>query len=200
MTTTYAPISGMAGLITPTKSTAQSEPARKLVEMREEIRSHILESYVMRSATERTLVELEEVRTEAAQDGWDGYQGNALQPLAYLYAKLFLTTLPTTAPVPEVSADPDGEVSLDWHFGERKALTVSIGPAGRCSFAWMVGQSTFRGADWIEDEIPASIVFALSQLADRGVARVDDALHCEPVRDCLVDFHPRCVQRHRCRD
>jgi hypothetical protein len=150
--------------MTPTKSTAQSEPARKLVEKREEIRSHLLASYAMRSATERALGDLDQVQTEAAQDGWDGYQGRALQPLAYLYAKLFLTTLPTTAPIPEVSADPDGEVSLDWRFGERKVLTVSIGPTGRCSFAWMIGQSTFRGTDWIEDEIPASIVFALSQL------------------------------------
>ena len=86
------------------------------------------------------------------------------------FARIFLNALPTTAPYPEVSADPDGEVALDWFFGNRNALTISIGANGRCTFAWSRGQSTYRGTDWIDDGIPASVVFALGQLAQNTKA------------------------------
>lgn len=170
MTTTYAPIAGMAGLITPIKSNAQSEPAKWLLEKQEEIRGHLLTSYVMRNATEAALEELDEVSIEASDDGWDGYGGKAVNPMTYVLGRFFLNALPTTAPTPEVSADPDGEISFDWVFGERKALTVSVSGTGRCTFAWMVGQSTIRGTDWIQDEIPAPIAFALRQLAGSSTA------------------------------
>jgi hypothetical protein len=172
MTTALAPLwGGLSGLITPSRSTATSEPAKRIVKMREEIRSHLLASYVLRNTAERTLIELDEVRAEASQRGWNGHDALPLNPSAYVFARTFLNALPTTAPLPEVSADPDGEVALDWIFGERKALSVSISSTGRCTFAWMQGQSTCRGTDWIEDEIPASIVYALGRLVQDAATR-----------------------------
>ena len=89
-----------------------------------------------------------------------------MHPDAYLNARLFIEALPTTAPPPEVSADPDGDVALDWSFGPRKALSVSISGAGRCTFASIHGQRTFRGTDWVDDDgIPENIATALWQLA-----------------------------------
>ena len=76
-----------------------------------------------------------------------------------------LTVKALRSPKIQSSADADGEIALDWIFGERKALTVSIGPTGRCTFAWMLGQRTYLGIDWIDDEIPETIVSALGQLA-----------------------------------
>jgi len=162
---------GMPGLIAPARSTAQSLPAKKIEEMREVIREHLLASYVMRNPAEQVLTELDAVRSEASREGWDGYGARPLDPASYDFAIRFLNGLPTTAPLPEVSADSDGEVALDWVFAERKAMTVSIGPTGRCTYAWMLGQSTIRGTDWIEDEIPASIIFALGQLVRDSPAR-----------------------------
>jgi hypothetical protein len=70
-----------------------------------------------------------------------------------------------------VSADAEGEVALDWVFGERKALTVSIGPTGRCTFAWMLGQKTNQGTDWIDNEIPEEIMSALGKLVRDAAAK-----------------------------
>lgn len=165
MTTMEATFEGMPGLIAPARSTAQSDSAKELERMLEMIREHRLESYVMRNPAERVLTELDDVRSEASNEGWDGYGARPLNPVSYDFAIRFLNALPASAPIPEVSADVDGEVVLDWIFGERKALTMSIGPTGRCTFAWMLGQSTSRGTDWIDDEIPAQITFALGQLA-----------------------------------
>jgi hypothetical protein len=171
MTATTMPLAGLAGLVSPARSTAQSAPADEIVKMHEEIRVHLLTSYVISNATEQARKSLKAVRAEASFSGWNGYDALPLNPLAYYFAQVFLSALPTTAPSPEVSADPDGEVSFDWFFGERKALSISIGATGRCTFAWMLGQSTFRGTDWIEDEIPASIAFALGQLARSSTAQ-----------------------------
>jgi len=165
MTTALASLGGVSGLITPSKSTATSESAKRIEDMQEAIRRHLLSSYTMRSALEHALNELEEVRAASSEPGWNGYGAKPLHAGAYECAKVFLSALPTTAPLPEVSADPDGDVALDWVFGQKKALSVSIGPTGRCTFAWMRGQCTYRGTDWLDNEIPGSIAYALSQLA-----------------------------------
>ncbi len=166
-----ATFEGMPGLITPARSTAQSEPAKEIDRLREKIREHLLLSYVMSNPAEQVLTELEAVRAEASREGWDGYDARPLSSDAYAFARIFLNALPSTAPLPEVSADGDGEVTLDWVFGERKALTVSVGPTGRCTFAWMLGLRVYRGTDWIDDEIPEEILSALGKLVRDKAAK-----------------------------
>jgi hypothetical protein len=164
MNSMEATFEGMPGLIAPARSTALSDPARDIDKMLENIREHLLSSYALSNPAEQALTELHEVLAEASREGWDGYGARPLNPLSYDFAKRFLNALPTNAPFPEVSADTDGEVSFDWVFGERKALTVSVGPTGRCTFAWMLGQRTYRGTDWIDDGIPEEILSALGKL------------------------------------
>ena len=165
MTTTAVPIGSLSGLISPTRSTAQSPSGTAVYEMEESIRQHLLESYAIGSGPERAFKEIEAAEEEASEDGWNGYGAKKLDTEASFFARVFLASLPTTAPIPEISADPDGEVALDWFFGDRRALSVSIGARGRCTYAWVRGQSSSRGTDWIDNEIPASIVQALAQLA-----------------------------------
>jgi hypothetical protein len=171
MTMMEATFEGMPGLIAPARSTARSDPAKNIEEMLEEIRRHLLLSYALSNPVEQALTELHEVLAEASREGWDGYDARPLSPLSCDFAIRFLNALPTNVPFPEVSAGTDGEVSFDWIFGERKALTVSIGPTGRCTFAWMFGQRTYRGTDWIDDEIPEEILSALGKLVKDKAAQ-----------------------------
>lgn len=170
MSTMPATFGKIAGLIRPNRSSAQSEPARRLVRMQEKIQEHLLTSHTVRDDRERLLDELDSLWEDASYQGWDGYGAKPMSVEAYDFAKDFIKALPITAPLPELNVDPDGEVSLDWSFGKRRALTVSVGPTGRCTFAWVHGQRSMRGTDWIEDEIPASIAFALRQLAPAQTA------------------------------
>jgi len=160
--TAFAPRSGF---IAPSKSTAQSESASRLAEIVENARRHLLKSYSVRRGYERALGELEEAKKEASVEGWNGYGARPMNSEAYINAKMFLESMPSTAPFPEISADPDGDVALDWSFSPGRALSVSIGPTGRCSFAGMRGHRTYSGTDWLEDGIPAQIANALWQLA-----------------------------------
>jgi hypothetical protein len=171
MSAMQSPTGSVAGLITPNRSNAQSEPARALFQRQEEIREHLLRSYTVSDARERLLDDLDKLCLEALHQGWDGFGAKPVSLDAYDFAKTFILALPTTSPLPELNSDPDGEISLDWYFGKRRALTVSVGPTGRCTYAWLHGQRSNRGTDWIEDEIPASIVFALHQLAPAQTAK-----------------------------
>jgi len=131
MSTIQAAAGPIIGLISPNRSNAQSEPARRLFIMQEEIREYLLTSCTVRDPRERLLDELDNLCVEASRRGWDGYAAEPVTPDAYDFAKMFIKALPTTAPLPELNADPDGEVALDWSFGHRRALTVSI-----CLGAW----------------------------------------------------------------
>jgi hypothetical protein len=165
MTSSMALSGPLSGLLASPRSTGKSDSAEKLVQLRESIRKHLLESYSVRRQAERAITELDEVLDLAAAKGWDGYDGRPVSFWSWVHAKLFIEALPTTVPAPEVSADPDGDVSLDWVFGPRKALTISINASGRCSFAWMRGARTYRGTDWVNDGIPQNIINALAELA-----------------------------------
>jgi hypothetical protein len=160
-----------AGLNTRTRSYAASRDAQRLTELADEIREHLLSSIAVSRSAEHALSELNDVLVEAAEAGWNGYGAKPLQTEAYINAKRFLEALPTTAPVPEVSADQDGEISLDWIFERGKALSISIGANGRCSYAWIRGRRISRGTDWLDDEIPSSIVLALGQLVRDAAAK-----------------------------
>ena len=152
------------GLITRPRSNAASDSAVRLKQSIEDIRKHLLTSLAVSRAAECAMTGLKTIRAEAAKPDWNGYGARALDPDAYANAQRFLEALPTTAPVPELSADQDGEVALDWDFGHRKALTISIGPNGRCSYAWLRGKRASHGTEWLDDEIPSNILRALDQL------------------------------------
>jgi hypothetical protein len=171
MSTLVATFEGLPGLIAPARSTAQSDPAKDIEKILEKVREHLLQSYALSTPAEHLITELIEVFAETSREGWDGYGARPLNPLSFEFAIRFLNALPATVPFPELGADIDGEVVLDWIFGARKALTISIDATGRCTYAWMLGQSTSRGTVWMDNEIPAQIVFALGQLARATTAR-----------------------------
>ena len=50
-------------------------------------------------------------------------------------ALTFALLLPRSLPIPEVAADPDGEISFDWIGNAGKMFSVSVGANGRVSYA-----------------------------------------------------------------
>ncbi|MGO8933776.1 MAG: hypothetical protein ACLPLZ_04870 [Terracidiphilus sp.] len=165
MSTLYAtPPGTITGLLTPAWSKAESSEAQDLSRKQSDVRSDLLKNISVRNTAEHLISELEALASEASCRGWDGYDAAPINPEACKFAMQFIRALPTTGRQPMLSADPDGEVSFEWVFGKRKVLNVSVGATGRCTFAWVSGQRSNRGTDWIEHEIPASIVFALRQL------------------------------------
>lgn len=105
-----------------------------------------------------------EVAAEASTEDWDAHGGRPVSGATLSQAVAFLTSLPSTAPTPEVSAHPDGELAFYWSMGPRRTLTISIGATGRLSFAALIGHRRFFGSEYLTDELPEAITLALRQL------------------------------------
>lgn len=77
-----------------------------------------------------------------------------------VYAAIdFALLLPRLAPLPEVSADPDGEISFDWLGPAGKMFSVSVSKSGRLSYAGLFAEeSSVHGSEKLADSIPQEIL------------------------------------------
>lgn len=107
---------------------------------------------------------LSEALEECSVDNWDGYGAKAISPDSYRNAQLFATTLPTTMPLPEVSVDPDGEISFEWYRGPRMVFSLSIGAHNEINYAGLFGRNKVNGKEQFYDEIPKAILDNLDRL------------------------------------
>jgi hypothetical protein len=153
-----------SGILTMEHSHALSAEAESLSRCTADVRRHFEGGLSLRRVATHALAELEAARTDAAEPNWDGYGARPMHQDAYAYAERFIRSLPTTVPIPEVGADPDGEVSIDWDFGPRRVLSVSVGPSGRLAYAALIGPSKMRGTEWFADAAPSQILDVLSRL------------------------------------
>lgn len=105
--------------------------------------------------------DLDTACAEAATPDWDGQGAKPVLEQTYRLASRFLAILPRNVPHPDVSIDPDGEVSMTWRRATKQFFSVSVGPNGRLSFAGIFGESNFHGTEYFLDEIPATVKAAL---------------------------------------
>lgn len=107
---------------------------------------------------------LQDIQEESCVDDWDGYEGKAVSVAALQDAEIFLTLLPSTIPEPEISAEPDGEISLEWIKNRRNILSLSFGGNNNISYAGVFGASEVYGKEQFLDLIPAAIMDSLKRL------------------------------------
>lgn len=82
---------------------------------------------------------IRELAVECSSDDWDGYGATAIDSSVVRNAEEFIRVLPDNLPVPEVSPEPDGSISLDWIRTPNQVVSVSIGSTNRLAFAWLDG-------------------------------------------------------------
>ncbi|OGC02680.1 hypothetical protein A2V82_09415 [candidate division KSB1 bacterium RBG_16_48_16] len=127
------------------------EPYQRLLDM--ETNSSVLKS---------ALPSLDEIRRRTLQPGWDGFSALQVGEEAYSYAYSFLETLASSIPVPSLSAEPDGHITLEWYKSPRQILSVSISPEGELHYAALLGPNRSYGTEVYLGETP-KIIFNLIQ-------------------------------------
>lgn len=105
---------------------------------------------------------------EASEDNWDGYGARKAQAASFKNGKAFLLALPTTLPLPEVSVDPDGEMSFSWQKGPRLVLSISISKDGVLNYAGLFGRNKTHGTEHFIEAIPKTITDNLERLFFAG--------------------------------
>jgi len=74
-------------------------------------------------------------------------------------AMQFAFSLPRLGPLPEVSADPDGEISFDWTGPSGEMFSVSVNRHNRLAYAgWFGEKSRIHGIEQLAEGCPQQIV------------------------------------------
>lgn len=71
----------------------------------------------------------------------------------------FAYCLPRFGPLPEISADPDGEISFEWISPSDRMFSVSISAQSRLAYAgWFGKESRVHGTEYLGESCPESII------------------------------------------
>lgn len=144
--------------------TGVSSAALGLHEQWRTIFHEIVSSIAMGAQYRRLCGDLTHLGSFARVANWDGHGALPLDQQALAYATRIANMLPVTEPAPEVSVDPDGEVSFDWHRNSKRTLSMSIGREGKMRYASIMGESESFGVEPWRDEIPESIRRVLEEV------------------------------------
>jgi hypothetical protein len=109
--------------------------------------------------------ELCEVAEECESPNWDGYGAEPVSTDTYRLAYRFLEALPVGTPAPSVGAEPDGDLTFEWHRGPQRTLSVSVSPDGELHFAARIGSARDYGTRVFSGEIPQRIFKLIQRVA-----------------------------------
>lgn len=155
MTTLYMAFDGgVTGLV----STGFSPTARRVCEMRVEAREAPLRATGQYAWPQAQLASaLDDLWEQTRQTGWDGHDALPVQADTYLLARQVIQSLPARIPAPELSAEPDGQISLEWYRSPTQLLSVSIDPNGSLHYAAMMGGRTAYGTEPFYGDYPTKL-------------------------------------------
>ena len=112
--------------------------------------------------------ELSKVVLEAYEEGWDGYDALAANPVSMAHSINFIGLLPDNFLNPEVAIDIDGDVAFEWDAGPRKIISLRMSAGGSIKYASLIGFSKRYGTLYFNDSIPEEISKAISSIEENG--------------------------------
>lgn len=111
------------------------------------------------------LSELNLLASECRMPDWDGYGAEPVDGNALRTARDIIRSLPDNLPLPSLSIEPDGCVSLDWLPSRSRTFTLSAGRTDRLPYAWIEG--TDRGhavAKFSDGQLPSRILEEIKRI------------------------------------
>jgi len=131
-----------------TISKSSSDTACYVAQQRENSYGRLQESNTLELVGEETLQQLDEVYSECSSVGWDGANAKPVSEEVLQCAVRFLYSFSIRIEVPEVGAEPDGSITLEWYRSPNKVVSISINPDGWVYWAALIGASRRHGADY----------------------------------------------------
>ena len=89
---------------------------------------------------------------------WDGLEAAPIPESAFQEARTFLRKLPPSVPMPEVIAEPDGYLGLEWYTNKWLLYVVSFNGSGVLSCSGLIGSEWIYGSRYMDEGIPAEIL------------------------------------------
>lgn len=124
----------------------------------------IYESLTIGRPLEETVESLMEIYKECSQANWDGYSANPLSENSVLEALKFIDLIPSYFPMPQVIAEPSGEIGLEWFEDKRLIFVISFSGKNMISYAGIFGSNKTHGTEYFGDTVPPVIIDNLRRL------------------------------------
>ena len=107
---------------------------------------------------------LKETWQRCQQADWDGEGAEAISTETYEVASRLLESLPGGTPLPTISAEPDGQLNLEWYQAPRRLLSVSVRADGTLYWAALIGSEDPRGSCQFVDQFPQTLLYWIEQV------------------------------------
>lgn len=155
----------MAVLTIPRNISGCASDTAKYVEREKDLGYSSLErSNVLGLTAKGVFQHLIDTFQECSIAGWDGERAQPITLDVLRYSCIFLDALPLGIEAPNISAEPDGSITLEWYSAPRRVLSVSIGLDGCLHYAALLGTSKRHGVEWIQDDISEDILGLINQV------------------------------------
>lgn len=99
-----------------------------------------------------------------ARPNWDGFGGTPISYAAYFYARRFLESLPPGTPRPQITAEPDGHLALEWYRSTHRLISVSVAPDGDLHYAAVLGPNQAYGTEAFLGQAPDRITTLIDRV------------------------------------
>ena len=124
----------------------------------QEIERRLQESFYLGSITKGIFQELEEVFIETSRTNWDGYDALPVEKETFLITAKFIKLLPLYVKPLNISAEPDGNITLEWYRSPDWLFSLSIDSRGFLHYAAKFGTRKKYGSEPFFDSIPQTIL------------------------------------------
>jgi hypothetical protein len=104
------------------------------------------------------LEELASVWEDCRNPNWDGYNALPVTQDVLRNTYVFLESMPLGSPRPTIGAEPDGDLTLEWHRSARRTLSVSVNALGDLQYSALFGPSRVYGTEAFFGDVPDTIL------------------------------------------
>ncbi len=104
---------------------------------------------------------------QCSQPGWDGFGANAVSRETHATARRFVRSLPIGIASPEVCAEADGHLSLEWRSVPDWSISVSVAENGELHYAALFGRNQTYGTEVFDGKAPRFILQLIRRATNR---------------------------------
>jgi len=122
------------------------------------------ESITFGRPLDEALISLLEVYRECYQSDWDGYGAEAISEDAFKEAQKIIILLPSSIRMPEITAEPTGEIGFEWHKGKGQVFVISVSGKHRITYAGIFSGNKVHGTEYFGKTLPLAIIQHLRRL------------------------------------
>lgn len=110
------------------------------------------------------LISLFAVYKECSQADWDGYGAAPITADAYDEVQKIIKLLPSSIRMPEIVAEPTGEIGLEWRRGRGQVFVMSVSGRHRINYAGLFSGNKVHGSEYFDETLPVMIIGHLRRL------------------------------------